>query len=141
MRTIFVVALLFPAVCFSAEKYAWQWYKDKQFYNSYKTILTGMKVDNWVYSLKGPSGKSKIVNIENKKWNLIASCKAHDCANNNISILYNEKTKEIFALINSSNTIFVGNPPQLLKEFLLKEHESKYKYSNIKERLKNTNGM
>jgi len=141
MKTILAIALLFPSICFSAEKYAWQWSKDEPFSSSYLNILTGKKIDTWIYTLKGPSGKSKMVSIENEKWNLITTCKTHNCANNNISIIYNEKSKKIYALINSSNTFFVGNPSQPLKDFLLKEHEYKYKFSNVKERLKNTNAM
>ncbi|MGF1879328.1 inhibitor of vertebrate lysozyme family protein [Photobacterium frigidiphilum] len=118
MKYISIGAIFFASFSWAKPLYPWEWLEQDAFYHSYQLLLKGHRYSDWVYSLSGPASKNRVISIENKEWQVILSCKPHDCKNKNVSIFYNTKTNEMYALICDGDKTFVGHPSELIQEEL-----------------------
>lgn len=93
---------------------SWEMLKDKSFKKSYFEIL-GNKISNdkWLRTLP-ISDKNKLIKLNQNNFIVfIDSCKPHVCDSNNIKILFDPKSRSIWAKLNENNKItYFGNPTQ-----------------------------
>jgi hypothetical protein len=122
----YLFILCFFTFAVTANKYSWQWLKVDSFNQTYTKTIGTLKVEPWVKSLGGPSSPSKLINIEQEDWVHINSCKPHDCAGKNITILFNSKTNEMCALLHSEDVQYIGNPNQKMRVILKKLHKKEF---------------
>jgi hypothetical protein len=136
-RKIILLTLFFVAIVVIVDRgkhskgfKPWQWIKDKQFYSVYSETVLNKVSEVWLKTLSGPASESELVELDGAKWNWIASCKPHDCAEVNISIFYNETQNKIYAVLHSDGFTYFGDPKELVKSRLLDLHKSRYKFIN-----------
>jgi len=78
----------------------WDWYSNNSsFAKEYDKIMKNHPVKKvWLRKLKGVGSPVKKISLDGIQYDYVHSCKPHDCANNQIHVLYNTKKKQIFAL-------------------------------------------
>lgn len=139
MRVIILAVLLLTvSKVHSEEMYAWEWINDKDFNSSYTNIQAGFNLPVWAARLTGPSSQSHEVEISGNKYSVIQTCKPHDCANENITVIYSP-TMGSFAFYNGESAHFLGAPSTDLQKKLLELHQKSYKNSNVEKHLNKSN--
>lgn len=95
-----------------------QYRKDKSFGPAYKAFLHDNNVkDRWARVFYGTSGPITRVRINGQEYLHITSCKPSSCAENNIDILYGEKSKALYALLTKdAATTWLGDPPPFIQQ-------------------------
>jgi hypothetical protein len=74
--------------------------------------LTGVP---WLAELDGPSPQNSKVTVQGKEYILAGACKNHDCADNNVLILYHEPLGIVYGKIFSGRrNMLIGHPPMLV---------------------------
>ncbi|HZQ90799.1 MAG TPA: Ivy family c-type lysozyme inhibitor [Terriglobales bacterium] len=69
----------------------------------------------WLAQLDGPSPQNRKVVVAGKEYILAGACKNHDCADNNVLILYHEPLGVVYGKVFSGRRdMLIGRPPMLL---------------------------
>ncbi len=133
MKVLPIALLLFFFTnAYSKEKYAWQWIKDEYFNYTYLSLVSDYDLPTWAMEFEGPSGLSYSINVNSNIYTVVHSCKPHDCANKNLTVIFNKK--DFFVLFNGDNTIILGEPNLETEEHIINIHKKNYKYSDVKNR-------
>lgn len=135
---IAIFLLMVPYLAITEDRYAWQWIEDESFLSSYRKISADHSLPLWATSFNGPSGLSYSVEISNTEYAVVHTCKSHDCARMNITVLYSA-IGDTFALVNGNISHYMGSPSPELQTKMLELHQNYYKSSNVRERLHNSN--
>ena len=117
--------------------YSWEWIKEEPFRSTYLGFVEGRELPEWVITLDGPSTKSRVINAGDTAYNVIGTCKPHDCGDKNLTVFY-DPAGIIYMLFNGEKTFFIGNPEQSIIDLMVNEHASRHKYSDVRNRLKTT---
>ena len=85
---------------------------DPAFKKAYMKALGKFSKEGWLVALDGPSPASSKVTVVGDEYVLVHSCKNHDCAENNTTLLYSETKKLIYGKVRmAGKSTLLGNPP------------------------------
>jgi hypothetical protein len=62
--------------------------KDKAFRTAYTKAMGPRMRERWIAVLDGPSPANRNVTVGGQEYVLVAACKSHDCAENNMVVLW-----------------------------------------------------
>jgi len=94
---------------------------DKNFRAAYAKAMGPAMRERWIAVLDGPAKPSRIVSLDGVDYATLASCKAQDCADNNLVVLWSAPKKTLYGLLcQSGENEFVGSPPVAVAEELTK---------------------
>jgi hypothetical protein len=89
----------------------WDPLQDKKFQSLYHRALGAKRKVSWLATLSGPMSQVREVNVEERPYKLIAVCKAHDCYDNSMVMLYSAPRGVVYGKIyESGRTVLVGKP-------------------------------
>jgi hypothetical protein len=79
---------------------------------AYDAALGPLLQESWLADLDGPSPESQLVAIAGTEYLLASACKNHDCADNNIVLLYSAARGVVYGKVyQSGKSTLVGAPP------------------------------
>jgi hypothetical protein len=120
IRPLLVIALLLcvvPAHAADAPAgpYLFDLLKQKPYLAAWNAMLAGAGVPAWVKNYQktfdGPSSPSKDVPIQGKVYTLGWVCKAHDCGDNQLHVLFAPGAAQAWGLLTTSGQQkWLGNP-------------------------------
>ena len=120
IRPLLVIALLLcgaPAHAADAPAgpYLFDLLKQKPYLAAWNAMLAGAGVPAWVKNyaktFDGPSSPSKDVPIQGKVYTLGWVCKAHDCGDNQLHVLFAPGAAQAWGLLTTSGQQkWLGNP-------------------------------
>jgi hypothetical protein len=85
---------------------------DPAFKAAYLKALGRLKSESWLAELDGPARDTKRVTVAGSKYLLTGSCKNHDCAENNVTILYSPERKLVYGKVRmAGKSVLIGSPP------------------------------
>jgi hypothetical protein len=85
---------------------------DPAFKKAYMKALGKFSKEDWLATLDGPSPASSRVTVAGDEYVLVHSCKNHDCAENNTTLLYSQAKKLIYGKVRmAGKSTLLGNPP------------------------------
>ena len=94
---------------------------DKNFRAAYSKAMGPNMRERWIAVLDGPARPSRIVSFDGVDYAMLASCKDHDCADNNLVVLWSAPKKTLYGLLRrTGENEFVGSPPVAVAEELTK---------------------
>lgn len=127
MRILLLIILcMLPSVVFCGP-YPWELVKDPNFSKAYKSTVTVQSSIPWLKKLSGPSSSSRNVTIENKDFLFMHSCKPHYCDEENIVLLYSEKTRSVYAsLMQNGKLSVLGKPSPAITSELNRLRSEKF---------------
>jgi hypothetical protein len=86
--------------------------KDETFRRTYTKALGPLAKEPWLMELDGPAPPVKKVQVDGKEYQLASVCKNHDCADNNMVLLYAAATPSVYAKVyQRGRSTLVGAPP------------------------------
>lgn len=91
---------------------------DPGFKAAYFKALGRFKNEPWLRDLDGPARDTQRITVAGAKYLLTGSCKNHDCAENNVTILYSPERKLVYGKIRMAgkSTLIGAPPPAVAKE-------------------------
>jgi hypothetical protein len=107
LRTLFLTLLLL-APGFAAEDgpYLFDLLKQPPYLAAWNGMLKGASLPGWVKSyaksFDGPSAPSKTVTVGGKAYTLGWVCKAHDCGDNQLHVLFAPRANQAWGLLTTS---------------------------------------
>ena len=118
LRRLVLAVLIFAApAAYALDKdpYLFDMLKEPAYLAAWKAMLKGEQVPAWVASyaktFDGPSNPSKTVNLGGKDYLLAFVCKAHDCGDNQLYVLFAPQGKQAWGLlVAGSNQKWLGKP-------------------------------
>ena len=85
---------------------------DPKFKSAYYKALGPMVKESWLAKFDGPSPATRKVKVAGREYVLASSCKNHDCADNNIVLLYSVAGGAVHGKIfTRGKSILIGSPP------------------------------
>ena len=94
---------------------------DKGFRAAYAKAMGPHMRERWIAVLDGPSPPTRDVRIDGTDYVMLASCKAHECADNSLVVVWSAGTKKLYGLVQKAGeNEFVGAPPVPVAEGLQK---------------------
>jgi Inhibitor of vertebrate lysozyme (Ivy) len=119
-RPLLVIALLLCGASVRAADapsgpYLFDLLKQKPYLAAWNGMLAGASVPAWVKSytktFDGPSSPSKSVPLQGKVYTLGWVCKAHDCGDNQLHVLFAPGAAQAWGLLTTSGQQkWLGNP-------------------------------
>ncbi len=116
-RLVLAVLLLAAPAAYAADDgpYLFDLLKQPAYLASWKAMLKGEQVPAWVASyaktFDGPSSPSKTVTVGGQAYMLGWVCKAHDCGDNQLHVLFAPQGKQAWGLlVSGSNQKWLGRP-------------------------------
>jgi hypothetical protein len=87
-------------------------FKQAGFPAAYTAALGPLAREPWIAKLDGPSPTLRRVDIDGQSYWLASACKAHDCADNNLVLLWSESRAQVHGLVQQKGrqSLF-GHPP------------------------------
>jgi hypothetical protein len=121
-RLIFAVLLLAAPVANAIDKdpYLFDMLKEPSYLAAWNAMLSGERVPAWVAnyakSFDGPSNPSKTVTIGGKAYLLGYVCKAHDCGDNQLHVLFAPAGKQAWGLLlTGEKRSWLGKPDAVIQ--------------------------
>ena len=94
---------------------------DRNFRAAYAKAMGMNMRERWIAVLDGPTTPLRTVSLDGQDYVLLAACKAHDCADNNLVVAWAAKRKALIGLIHvAGEDAFVGRPSVAAAEGLKK---------------------
>ena len=85
---------------------------DPKFKSAYYKALGPMVKESWLAKFDGPSPETRKVKVAGREYVLASSCKNHDCADNNVVLLYSAGDGAVHGKIfTRGKSILIGSPP------------------------------
>ncbi len=82
---------------------------------AYDKALGSFGRDSWLADLDGPSAQNRLVTVDGDEYILASACKNHDCAENNVVLLYSAAQGLMYGLIYQSGwSTLIGDPSPVL---------------------------
>jgi hypothetical protein len=107
------------------------WYSNNPtFAKKYNELMLNHPVKKeWLQKLNGVGAPVKQILLSGIQYEYGHSCKPHDCADNQVHVLFNPKKKQIYAIygLNEKGTFLNQNYSKLIKEKLIELSELKLK--------------
>jgi hypothetical protein len=74
--------------------------------------------ERWLAVLDGPAPPIRTVRVADQNYTLVATCKAQDCAENNMVVLWSAPKKQLYGLVRLAgvNELLGAPPPTILPE-------------------------
>lgn len=92
---------------------------DKNFRAAYARAMGPLMRERWIAVLDGPAPPSRTVTLGGIDYVTVASCKAHECAENNLVVAWSAARKTLYGLVRvAGENTFVGAPPVAVAEGL-----------------------
>jgi hypothetical protein len=119
LRRLVLTVLLLAAPAANAldeDPYLFDTLKEPTYLAAWKAMLKGEQVPSWVANyaktFDGPSTPSKTVTIGSQAYLLGYVCKAHDCGDNQLHVLFAPAGKQAWGLLvtRGSNEKWLGKP-------------------------------
>ena len=86
--------------------------KDQAFKRSYTKALGPLAKEPWLMKLDGPAPPVKKVQVVGREYQLASVCKNHDCADNNMVLLYAAASQTVYAKVfQRGRSTLIGAPP------------------------------
>jgi hypothetical protein len=86
--------------------------KDAKFRRAYLQALGPLAKEPWLTQLDGPAQPVKTVQVAGTDYQLLSVCKAHDCYDNNMVLLYAATSQIVYARLQSrGKPVLAGAPP------------------------------
>jgi hypothetical protein len=85
---------------------------------AYRAALGPLAREGWIAGLSGPSPPLRQVEAGGTRYWLGASCKPHDCGDNNLVLLWDEAGRKVHGLVHRSGrqALFGQPPPAVARE-------------------------
>ncbi len=116
-RLVLAVLLLAAPAAYAGDDgpYLFDLLKQPAYLAAWKAMLKGEQVPAWVASytktFDGPSSPSKTVTVGGQAYTLGWVCKAHDCGDNQLHVLFAPQGKQAWGLlVTGSNQKWLGKP-------------------------------
>lgn len=85
---------------------------DPKFKSAYYKALGALVNESWLAKLDGPSPTNKKVKVAGTEYLLAGACKDHDCADNNIALLYSAAQGVVYGKVyHQRRSTLIGAPP------------------------------
>lgn len=85
---------------------------DPKFKSAYYKALGALVQESWLAKLDGPSPTNKKVKVAGTEYLLAGACKDHDCADNNIALLYSAAQGVVYGKVyRQRRATLIGAPP------------------------------
>jgi hypothetical protein len=86
--------------------------------SAYEWSLGPLRREPWLAKLDGPSPQNVLITVAGTEYLLASACKTHDCADNNIVLLYSAARGVLYGKVyQSGEATLVGAPsPAMAKE-------------------------
>jgi hypothetical protein len=115
---LFALALLLAATAAGAQDgpYLFELLKKPDYLRSYRSILHGAEQrEVWLTSARGtpdgPSTPSRTIVLSGKRYTLASVCKAHECDEYRLFLLFSENGKQAWGLLRrGDDQTFLGAP-------------------------------
>ncbi|MBK9471583.1 MAG: hypothetical protein IPO18_04775 [bacterium] len=80
---------------------------------AYDRAIEPLEAEPWLTDLDGPSALNRIVTVDAEEYVLASACKNHDCAENNLVLLYSAQQDLVYGLVyrNGASTLLGAPPP------------------------------
>lgn len=86
--------------------------RDTRFKRAYVRALGPLARESWLMRLDGPAPPVKNVQVAGSDFQLVSVCKNHDCADNNMVLLYGEASQTVYAkVLERGRPALIGAPP------------------------------
>jgi hypothetical protein len=86
--------------------------RDPRFKGSYFAALGPLGRERWLTTLTGPAPEVKPVKAGGAEYQLVSVCKPHDCAENNMVLLYGAAQGVVYGKVNlAGRSTLIGKPP------------------------------
>ena len=85
---------------------------------TYYKALGSLSKETWLAKLDGPSPQNKPVKVAGADYMLLSACKNHDCAENNVVLLYSGSQDVVYGKVyqRGKSTLIGAPPPALVPE-------------------------
>ena len=89
--------------------------RDPTFRNAYLKALGPLSREPWLATLSGPAPEVRTLRVAGIDMQLAASCKPHDCGENNTVLLYDAGKPAVYGTVyQAGRTTLLGNPAPAL---------------------------
>ena len=89
--------------------------KDSHFKSVYYKALGANVRESWLAKLDGPSSPIKTVKIGGTEYTFAATCKDHDCGDNNAVLLYAAPQAVVYGrIVQQGRATMIGAPPSIV---------------------------
>jgi Inhibitor of vertebrate lysozyme (Ivy) len=79
---------------------------------TYHKALGPLSKEPWLAQLDGPSSENKAVKVAGADYVLVSTCKNHDCAENNVVLLYSSAQDVVYGKVyQRGKSTLIGSPP------------------------------
>ncbi len=79
---------------------------------TYYKALGPLSKEPWLAKLDGPSSDNKPVKVAGADYVLVSTCKNHDCAQNNVVLLYSGAQDVVYGKVyQGGKSTLIGSPP------------------------------
>jgi hypothetical protein len=79
---------------------------------TYYKALGPLRKEPWLAQLDGPSSENKAVKVAGADYVLVSTCKNHDCAENNVVLLYSSAQDVVYGKVyQRGKSTLIGSPP------------------------------
>ncbi len=86
--------------------------RDKRFKAAWIKALGPLSRERWLAGLEGPAPEIKREQLAGQTWLVAATCKPHDCEDNNAVLVYDDATGRVHGLVYRAGAAgLVGAPP------------------------------
>ncbi len=86
--------------------------KDKNFRAAYTKAMGPRMRERWIAVLDGPAPPNRTVKLGGQEFVQVAACKAHDCAENNMMVLWFAPKKQMYGIVRQAGVnALLGAPP------------------------------
>jgi hypothetical protein len=90
----------------------WDLLSDRKFKSAYHKVLGPKVREDWLATLDGPAVPTSKINVAGSEYVFASSCKNHDCADNNVVLLYSPTLGKVYGKVfDRRRASLIGNPP------------------------------
>ena len=95
---------------------------------TYYKALGPLSKEPWLAKLDGPSSENKPVKVAGADYVLVSTCKNHDCAENNVVLLYSGSQAVVYGKVyQRGKSTLIGSPPPAVAAELEKLWKSEFR--------------
>lgn len=102
----------------NAERSPLELLKDGRFKAAYRKALGPLARERWITSMEGPAPALRQVSVAGTEYTLAATCKPHDCYDNNLVVLWQPQQGKVLGLVQQRTlkTLLGGPNPAQVRE-------------------------
>jgi hypothetical protein len=93
----------------------WDLLKDATFKQAYLRALGPLAKEPWLANLTGPAPPLRPVQVAGAEYQLATSCKAHDCYDNTLVLLWASGPRTVYGkVVQGNRSTLIGAPPPVV---------------------------